>query len=157
MLVVWTTDAGPAGNWPAGGTMPSVPQWSSLLRAPLLPGEGQDGVRSKGFKEARYGRSHNSGREQARVGRPLELRSGGVARVLLEAVRLGDRGLPRPAVRRVRGGENRWQGRGRDRTQAVAGGPDRLDALHRHERCRGPGPEGAGRRWQGHRAALRRR
>src|SRR5947209_2693898 len=61
------------------------------------------------------------------------------------------------AVRRLRHGQGRWQGRGRNRSQEVTGGPDRVVHLHRHYRRHGAGQEGRGRRRQGRDAAIRRR
>ena len=63
-------------------------------------------------------------------------RSGGRSGLLREGLRLGDRGQPRSAVRRLRAGQGRRQGCRRDRWHAVARPADRLVDLHRHRRRR---------------------
>ena len=73
--------------------------------------------------------------------------SGGREPVLLEGLRLGRPGQPGPAVRRLRAGHARRQGRRGHRPDDVAGAADRLVGLHRHGRRRGTRQEGRGGRW----------
>ena len=98
------------------------------------------------------GNSSSRDHQQAGVGRPFQHGRGGVARLLLEGLRLEGRGQPRPAVRRLRAGQDRRPGRRGHRPEADGRGADRVDGVHRHRRRR-DGQEGGGRRRQGHRAA----
>src|SRR2546428_12382673 len=76
------------------------------------------------------GGSQNRSCAQADLARSIELGCGRFARLLLEAVRVENRGQSRPPVRRLRDGPERWQGRRWCWGGEGAPGPERVGPFH---------------------------